>query len=118
LPPFVASLLDEPAYQRLRAGVLASTAVPDRARLGGPDYRGAFAVFLLVFASTFPLVVPFLVVRDAALAVRCSHAVGVVMLFFIGRSYGRIAGTGAWRMGLAMVGLGLALVALTIALGG
>jgi hypothetical protein len=44
--------------------------------------------------------------------------VAVVSLFVAGYSLGKATGVRAWLLGLAMVGLGAALVALTIALGG
>jgi VIT1/CCC1 family predicted Fe2+/Mn2+ transporter len=68
--------------------------------------------------STFPLVVPFLVIGDAVLAVRVSHGIALAMLFGIGAALGRHAGQSPVRTGGLMVALGLVLVALTIALGG
>ena len=79
---------------------------------------GALGVFLLVSLSTFPLVLPFLFLRDPVLALRTSHAVGLSMLFGIGAAFGRYAGQQPWRIGFWMVGIGVVLVALTIALGG
>lgn len=118
LPPAIASVLLPAHYQHLHQELKALPDVPDRARLTITDLRGAAAVFVLVFASTFPLVVPFLIMGDPVRALRTSHAIGISMLFFVGWSLGRFSGQGAWRMGLSMVGIGLALVALTIALGG
>lgn len=118
LPPLVASLLPDDSYRALHTRLSDIPALPDRPRLTGADLRAAITVFLLVFLSTFPLVVPFLLIHEPLPAVRLSHAVGVLMLFLIGRSYGRIAQLGGGRMGLGMVGLGLFLVVITIALGG
>jgi len=118
LPPLVASLLRPSDYEHLRQGILSLRDVPERARLTLSDFRGAAGVFLLVFASTFPLVVPFLFVREPITALRLSHTVAVIMLFLVGYLLGRHSGGRPMRMGLAMVAIGLALVALTIALGG
>jgi VIT1/CCC1 family predicted Fe2+/Mn2+ transporter len=49
---------------------------------------------------------------------RVSNGVAIAMLFFVGHSLGKHAGIGAVRTGLAMVAIGVLLVALTIALGG
>jgi hypothetical protein len=40
------------------------------------------------------------------------------MLFGAGYAYGRLIGRAQWLVGISMVALGLAIVALTIALGG
>ena len=91
---------------------------PVRARLGGEDWRGALGVFLLVFLSTFPVVIPFIVMSDAARALRASNAVAIVLLFVAGYAYGRITGRRPAVAGIVMVVFGAMLVGLTIALGG
>ena len=82
------------------------------------DLIGASAVFLLVFLSTFPIIVPFLVIGDTARALRTSNAVAIAMLFVAGWRLGTYAGVSGLRIGLMMVAVGLVLVAVTIALGG
>jgi len=82
------------------------------------DWLGAAGVFLLVCLSTFPVVVPLMVVREPRLALRISNTVAVLMLFILGTLLGRYAGRPGWRTGLGMVTVGLALVAVTVALGG
>ena len=77
-----------------------------------------YAVFLLVFLSTLPIVLPFLVISDAGVAMRTSNAVAIAMLFWCGWSLAFYTGRSAVRSGLLMVGVGLVLVAVTIALGG
>jgi hypothetical protein len=88
------------------------------ARLYSSDYHAALRVFLLVFLSTFPVVLPFLFLKQPRLALRVSNLVAIVMLFLTGWAYGKYAGYRPWRVGLWMVLIGLAMVALTIALGG
>ena len=118
LPPLVASVVQpdefEASHHRLRQ-------LPERARparLAKDDYLGGLGVFLLVFLSTFPVVIPFLLVTDVGRAVRVSNGVGIAMLFVSGHVFGRAAGRSPWGMALLMVLLGVALVAFTIALGG
>lgn len=91
---------------------------PTRARLGRDDFVGAIGVFLLVVLATFPVVVPFMVVPETALAMRISNAVALVILFAAGFTLGRHAGGIPWRSGLVMVAIGVVLVAATMALGG
>jgi len=76
-------------------------------------------VFLLVVVSTFPVVVPFLLTSDAALAMRLARGVTVAMLFIAGFLLGRHAGHARPLVtGLAMGSLGALLILAVMALGG
>jgi VIT1/CCC1 family predicted Fe2+/Mn2+ transporter len=75
-------------------------------------------VFLLVFLSTFPVAVPFLLMQEAKPALRVSNAVAIALLYVAGQAFGRQIGRSSFVTGLAMVALGAGLVALTMALGG
>jgi len=118
LPSVIASVVRpaelEVMHQRMRQ--LPEPQGP--ARLDGTDWRGAGGVALLVFLSTFPVAVPFIVMQDAMRAMRFSNGIAVAMLFAAGAAYGRFVGRSPWLLGAAMVALGALLVALTIALGG
>jgi hypothetical protein len=118
LPPRLAEALTAEDFALLRRRLEALPEPPPRARLRRDDYRGAVGVFLLVFLSTFPVVIPFLVMRDAMLALRVSNAIAIVLLFIGGYKLAKFMGTRPWRTGLAMVAIGVVLVGLTIALGG
>jgi VIT1/CCC1 family predicted Fe2+/Mn2+ transporter len=118
LPPVVASVLTPVDIETMRQR-LAGLPEPSRlVPLNRADYRGAAAVFLLVFFSTFPIVIPFLVIQNVAVALRASNAVAIIMMFAAGWSLGRYSGRSGWRAGLAMVALGIVLVGITVALGG
>jgi VIT1/CCC1 family predicted Fe2+/Mn2+ transporter len=71
-----------------------------------------------VFLATFPVVIPFLFVSDALLAMRLSNAVAVALLFVAGYRLGRSSGRTPWAMGILMVVIGALMVGLCIALGG
>jgi VIT1/CCC1 family predicted Fe2+/Mn2+ transporter len=118
LPSVLASVVQpaelEAMYQRLQK----LPEPPERARLGGSEWRGALGVFLLVFLSTFPVAVPFIFIQNAMTAMRVSNAVAIVMLFLTGAAYGRCVGRSPWVFGVSMVILGAVLVAMTMALGG
>jgi VIT1/CCC1 family predicted Fe2+/Mn2+ transporter len=75
-------------------------------------------VFLLVFASTFPVVLPFVFADDLKLAMRISAAIAGAMMFYCGVVWGRHAGVRPWKAGLALLGLGAVVEAVIIALGG
>jgi VIT1/CCC1 family predicted Fe2+/Mn2+ transporter len=102
----------ESLYQRLRQ-VPEPTGLLERR-----DLAGALGVFLLVFLSTLPIVIPFVVLSNPSLAMRTSNGIAILMLFGVGWTLGTYVGRPGWRTGVFMVVVGLALVALTIALGG
>ena len=112
------ALLSPPEVEAIRGRIVALPNVPARPALTWNDVLAAVAIFLLVVISTFPVVVPFMLMEDVAVAKSVSRAVALVMLFVGGLSLGRYAGYGSWRVGLMMAGLGTALVAAIHALGG
>jgi hypothetical protein len=118
LPPALASILRPEELESMRARLSELPEPPERARLHGSDWRGAVGVFLLVFLSTFPVVIPFTVMEKAALALRVSNGVALAMLFVTGYAFGRVTARRPWVTGVSMVVLGVVLVALTMALGG
>jgi VIT family len=118
LPPLLGSVIRSDEIDRLLQRMVDLPQPPEHARLSGSDWRGACAVFLLVFFSTFPVTVPFIFMENAMAAVRVSNGVAIVMLFAAGVTYGRVIGRTPWIQGLSMVALGAVLVALTIAFGG
>lgn len=118
LPEVVASVV-RPAELEAVAERLRELPVPaGGSRLGREELLGALAVFLLVFLSTFPVVIPFLFVHEPHRALRVSNGVALVMLYLTGHALGRLTDYRPWLSGLAMVGIGLVLVAVTMALGG
>jgi len=118
LPEPVAAVLRPDEIESIRQRLGARPEPPRRAGLERNDWLGALAIFLLVFLSTFPVVIPFLVMQDAMKALRISNVIAIVMLFVGGYFLGKSSGYKPWRTGLVMVGIGVVLVAITIALGG
>jgi VIT family len=118
LPAAIAAVLDPADLDRMHQRLKQLQEPPTRARLTGSDWRGALGVFLLVFLSTFPVAIPFIVMHDAMRAIRVSNAIAVAMMFMAGVAYGRAVGWSPWAVGVSMVALGSVLVAMTIALGG
>lgn len=118
LPPVLGAMLGPGELEALRQRVLAAPEPPKRPPFGRDDLLAALAVGVLVFASTFPVVVPFFFVRDVKLALRLSNGIAIAMLFLLGRGAARHAGGSPARFGLWMVVLGCALVAAIVALGG
>jgi len=118
LPRVAAGLLSATEIEAARGRIVALTSLPARPRLNRDDVLAALAIFLIVVASTFPVVLPFVLIQDVGTAKSVSRAIALAMLFLGGLALGRYAGYGSWKVGLMMVGLGAALVVAINALGG
>jgi len=118
LPPELASILPTEQLELMRRKLQQLPEPCERPRLTKRDWIGALGLCLLSFASTFPVVIPFIFLSDAKLALRVSYAVAIIMLFLCGCAFGYRSGLRPWAAGLAMVAFGSALVGVTIALGG
>ena len=118
LPPLVASIMEPAELETIRRRLMQLPEPPDRAHLSTDEWLGSIAVFLLVFVSTFPVVIPFMVMQKVGPAMRVSNAIAIVMLFLTGYAYGNITGRQPWLVGIGMVVVGSILVGMTMALGG
>jgi VIT family len=118
IPPKVAEALQPADLDRIHTHLKQLPPPAERPGLSGEDWRGALGVFLLVFVSTFPVVLPFIFMHDARLALRISNGIAIAMLFGVGHMLAGHAGLRPVRTGAAMVAIGAVLVAITIALGG
>ena len=114
----VASVLEPAELESMRQRLKQLPEPPERARLSKDDWLGAVGVFLLVFLSTFPVVIPFIFMHNAGPALRVSNAIAIVLLFLTGYAFGRMTGRHPWLVGISMVVLGSMLVGMTMALGG
>jgi hypothetical protein len=117
LPPVLVSVL-QPSELASMHDRLKQLPQPSRPRLSKDHWLGALLVFLLVFFSTLPVAIPFIVMHNAIPALRISNGIAIAMLFLTGFAYGRQAGQHPWLVGLGMILVGCALVGMTIALGG
>jgi hypothetical protein len=118
LPSVIASVMRPDEIEHIHRRVKELPEPPARARLNRDDWIGALGVFLLVFLSTFPVVIPFIFMSDVAKAMRVSNIIAIVMLFLLGYAYGRYVGNRPFLTGVLMFVLGSIVVTFTIALGG
>jgi VIT1/CCC1 family predicted Fe2+/Mn2+ transporter len=118
LPPVVAATLGPAEYELVRQQLAQLPEPPSRPWLSKADWLGGLSVFFWVFVTTFPVVIPFIFMHDVGRAMRVSNGIAVGLLVLAGYAFGRITNFHPWLTGLAMVLLGGALVAATIALGG
>jgi VIT1/CCC1 family predicted Fe2+/Mn2+ transporter len=118
LPPLIASVLTPTEFELIHQRLNRIPEPPAHPQLAKDDWLAAVGVFLLVFLCTFPVVIPFLLLAEAKLALRVSNGVAILMLFLAGYALGGYAGRRRWLTGLVMVIVGGALVGACIALGG
>jgi VIT1/CCC1 family predicted Fe2+/Mn2+ transporter len=118
LPNALEPLVDDAELELIRTRLVASSTLPPRAHFMREDFIGALGIFLLVVVSTFPVALPFILVKDLTAALVISRVLTLLMLFGAGYALGRYTGAGAMRAGFAMTLLGVVLTAAIIALGG
>jgi hypothetical protein len=118
LPPLLAPAFQPAQLELIRERISTIPATELSARLTRHDWLGALGVCIVVILSTFPVVIPFIVIADARLALRISNALAVISLFLCGVLFGRHAGLQPLATGLVMVGVGIALVTIAVTLGG
>ena len=90
LPPLLASVLPREQLEVMRQGLL-QLPEPEGPRLTRRDWLGSIGICLLSFFSTFPIVIPFMLIGDARLALRVSNAVAIAMLLACGYVLGQYA---------------------------
>lgn len=118
LPPLVREYISPEAVTALRTKLETMPEPPKKVFLTWQDIKNAFLVFLLVFVSTFPATIPFILIPEPVMALRISNAIAVTLLFITGFFLGRKTGYRPVLMGLVFAILGALLVYITIALGG
>jgi VIT1/CCC1 family predicted Fe2+/Mn2+ transporter len=118
LPPVVSMVMTPVDVETLRVRLSRQPESVAAVSLSRTDFAGAAGVFLMVFLSTFPVVIPFLILHETSRALRASNAIAIVMLFLTGWSLGTHTGRRGWLTGLGMVSVGVVLVGITVALGG
>ncbi|MGD0470245.1 MAG: VIT1/CCC1 transporter family protein [Terriglobales bacterium] len=118
LPPVLACVLSSAELEQMHKKLKQVSNLPARPLPRKDDWLGALGIFLIIVLATLPVLVPLAVIRNARPALRVSNGVAIVMLFLTGYAFGRHTGHRPARMGIAMVILGGAMVAITILLGG
>jgi VIT1/CCC1 family predicted Fe2+/Mn2+ transporter len=118
LPGGLAEILAPSVLEEVRSAIAGGARNVPHPRVNRDDLSGALGVFLLVVLGTLPVTLPFVFLSDVTLALQVSQGIGLTMLFVNGAAFGHYAGFGAWRSGLAMLAVGVALVSLVVALGG
>src|SRR5262249_48441292 len=107
----------EQLYRSIRSK-LAQRQLPPYAGLVPDALMGAVEIFCLVSATALPAVLPLLLIDQPWLALRFSNLLVVGLLFVAGYHWAKYVDVNPWWVGLGLLGLGLAMVAVAIPLGG
>jgi len=118
LPLYLSAILKPEEVDSINERLVNLESLPQKRIISASDLKGAFLIFLLVFACTFPVALPFAVFQNTALALRISNLIALLILFFGGISVGKYAGFKPFWTGTIIMFLGIILVAITMALGG
>jgi len=118
LPPFVAGALLPADFDAIHQRLVSMPEKPRHQVMNLQDLLGAAGVLVLVVLSCVPLIIPFLFLHDPLPALRVSNAVAILMLFIGGYTLAAYARLPKISTGIVMVVLGVAMVGITIALGG
>lgn len=117
LPPLVAQAMTADSFSHIHRAVQEySQARP--AYWSRQEFAAAGLICALVFGSTFPLVLPFMLMQEPWYALRASHAIAVAMLFVLGWKLGRWSGASPFASGALLASVGIVLAVLCVALGG
>lgn len=118
IQPGIAGLMTDQEISAL-SGRLKNLPEPSKKNLlTGIDLWAGVQIFMLVFLCTFPVAIPFGVFDDLTVAMRASNGVALLLLFIGGFLLAGYAGFRRGITALLYMLIGVALVALTMALGG
>jgi hypothetical protein len=120
LDEMLTPVTDEPMRQTLYQSIIeySRNAPLMRNLVRREDLLGGLAAGWLVFACSFPAVLPFLFLDDPRLALRVSNVILLSLLFIVGWRAARHTLARPWIAGSVFLLVGLLLVALAIPLGG
>ena len=117
VPPLLAQAMTADSYDYLRRAVQ-GYAKPRPDYWSWQELAVAGLICALVFGSTFPLVLPFMLLDEPQQALRVAKAIAVAMLFALGWKLGRWSGASPLGSGMVLATGGVLLAAVCIALGG
>ena len=118
LPPLLASVTSQEQLDEMRKSLLTIPESSITVGITKTDVKTAIGIFLLVFISTFPVVIPFLLVSQPQLALRISNLVAIILMFVCGWLLAKYGNYNKIVSSLILTVVGVLLVGLTIMLGG
>jgi VIT1/CCC1 family predicted Fe2+/Mn2+ transporter len=118
LPPIVSQILKKEHITYISNELKNLPEPPAKVFLTMHDVIQAIKIFVLVFLSTFPVTLPFILIDNVHVAIRVSNAIALILLFLFGIYLARQTSRNKILMGFAFALIGSILVSVTMALGG
>ena len=118
ISPLHSELMEDAEIDRLYARIKQLPEINIKNSMSIKDLLIAGQIFLLVFISTFPVALPFILFKDVGTAMRISNGMALVLLFVAGYALARYSGLRPLLTALSYTAIGVFLVALTMLLGG
>jgi hypothetical protein len=118
LPAEVVSFMQPEEIEAIRKKILNLPEPSPKLRLNFSDYKIAIGIFFLVFFSTIPISIPFILIKNLQVALRISNIIAILMLFVCGWTLGKYAGRNRFFLGIVTCLIGIVLVSITILFGG
>jgi VIT1/CCC1 family predicted Fe2+/Mn2+ transporter len=118
LPPALNQVLTEEEVASLTARINRLPKPPRTPCFTRDDWMGSLATFLLVVVSALPVSLPFVFVQEPLRALRASNGIAIGLLFVTGYKFGQYSGYRPWLMGGVVTLVAVAVVAVTMRLGG
>jgi len=118
IPPGIAGLMTNQELSGLSSRLKNLPEPSKKHLITGTDFWAGLQIFMLVFLCTFPVAIPFGIFDNLEVAMRVSNGVALLLLFIGGFV---LAGYAGFKRGITAVLymlIGVALVAITMALGG
>jgi VIT1/CCC1 family predicted Fe2+/Mn2+ transporter len=118
ISPLISELMNDDEIDRLGKKMKQLPAANVKNTLTLKDFLIAGQIFLLLFLSTFPVVLPFIFFKDVHVAMRVSNGIAILFLFAAGYALGKYSGLRPFLTGLSFTAIGVFLSAIIIILGG
>jgi hypothetical protein len=118
IPPVIASVLSHEELENIRNRIANKNNLPKKVAINKKDLKAGGQIFLLVFLSTLPVIIPFLFMSNARTALRISNLIAIIIMYICGWMLGRYASRNPWTAGFIISLIGIGLVLLAIYLGG
>ena len=118
IDPLIEECLGEDAIETIYEKIKKSPEPTKKTTLILKDFIIAIEIFLLMFAGTLPVALPFIFIDNVSMAIHVSNAAALLLLFTGGYFLAKYAGFKPLTTALSYTGIGIILIVITIALGG
>jgi VIT1/CCC1 family predicted Fe2+/Mn2+ transporter len=118
LPPLIRHTLNKESLENIRKALIELPESSLKVYVTIKEIKKAIGIFLLMVIATFPVAMPFSMIRNVRLALHISNLLAIILMIICGWLLAKYSGFNKIIMSTAMALLGFAMVGITILLGG